>query len=96
MKYHGNEQFHFIFFSQEKRNSSQMTSPRRQQQMTEPTTSTTYMSSSPRITPTDWKLRCETLQFEHRLEIDRLRLHYEHELKDRMIGKEKTKYNQNN
>lgn len=73
-----------------------MTSPRRQQQVTEPATLTTYMSSSPRITPVDWKLRCETLQFEHRLELDRIRVHYEHELKDKLTGKETRKKNNMN
>lgn len=45
------------------------------------------MSMSPRITPVDWKLRYETAQYEHKHEIERLRLHYEHELKDKVIGK---------
>jgi hypothetical protein len=50
-------------------------------------TATTYMSISSRITPIDWKLRCETLQFEHQLELERIRLHYEHELKEKVTGK---------
>jgi len=63
-----------------------MTSPRRQQ-VSELKTATTYMSTSPRITPIDWKLRCEKLQFEHQLELERIRLHYEHELRDKVTGK---------
>jgi hypothetical protein len=42
--------------------------------------------SSPRILQTDWKLRCETLQFEHKVELERLRLHYEHELHEKVVG----------
>ncbi|CAF1333630.1 unnamed protein product [Rotaria magnacalcarata] len=61
-----------------------MTSPRRQQQVPELETATLHMSISPRTTPVDWKLRYETLQFEHQLEIERVRLHYEHELKDKI------------
>jgi hypothetical protein len=64
-----------------------MTTPRRQQQVTELETATTHMSMSPRTTPIDWKLRCETLQFEHQLELERIRLHYEHELRDKVTGK---------
>jgi hypothetical protein len=68
-------------------NSSEMTSPRRQQQIPELETATTYMSVSPRTTPIDWKHRCELLQFEHQLELERIHLHYEHELKDKVTGK---------
>ncbi len=64
-----------------------MISLHRQQQVSERETATTYMSISPRITPIDWKLRCETLQYEHQLELERIRLHYEHELKEKVIGK---------
>ncbi len=64
-----------------------MTTPRRQQQVTELETATTRMSMSPGTTPIDWKLRCETLQFEHQLELERIRLHYEHELRDKVTGK---------
>jgi hypothetical protein len=64
-----------------------MTSPRRQQQVSQLETATTHMSMSPRITPIDWKLRYETSQFEHKLELERIRLHYEHELKDKVTGK---------
>ncbi|CAF4637647.1 unnamed protein product [Rotaria sp. Silwood1] len=60
-----------------------MTSPRRQQ-IPELETATARMSISPRTTPIDWKLRCETLQFEHELELDRMRLHYDHELKEKI------------
>ena len=69
------------------KNSSQPTSPRRrQQELPELETTTTYMSASPRITAVDWKLRCETVQFEHQLELERIRLHYEHELKEKVTG----------
>ena len=64
-----------------------MTSPRRQQQGSELETTPRRMAMSPRTTPTDWKLRYETLQFEHQLELERIRLHYEHELKDKVMGK---------
>jgi hypothetical protein len=65
-----------------------MISPRRQQhQGTELETATTRMSTSPRITPIDWKLRYDTLQFEHKIELERLKLQYEHELKDKVTGK---------
>jgi hypothetical protein len=63
-----------------------MTSPRRQQ-VSELETATTYMSVSPRIIPIDWKLRCEKLQFEHKLELERIHLHYEHELREKVTGK---------
>jgi hypothetical protein len=64
-----------------------MTAPRRQQkQVPELEIATPYMSS-PRITPTDWKLRYETVKFEHQLEIERIRIHYEHELKEKVTGK---------
>jgi hypothetical protein len=65
-----------------------MTLPRRQQQQVpELETAATFMSKSPRTTPIDWKLRYETQQFEHQIELERVRLHYEHELKDKVIGK---------
>lgn len=35
----------------------------------------------------DWKQRCEQLQFEHQLELERIRLHYDHELKEKVTGK---------
>jgi hypothetical protein len=75
----------------EKNTSSPMTSPRRQQRQPTPEleTATSYMSGSPRITPIDWKHRCETIQFEHQLELERIRLHYEHELKEKVAGREK-------
>ena len=68
-------------------NSSQMTSPRRQKQVSELETAATNMSSSPRIAPTDWKLRFDNLKYEQQLELERLRSHYEHELKEKLIGK---------
>mgnify|MGYP006996225423 FL=1 len=63
-----------------------MTSPRRQQQAPELETAAMFMSMSPRTTPIDWKGRCETLQFEHQLELELCRLHYEHELRDKVTG----------
>jgi hypothetical protein len=42
------------------------------------------MTKSPEI---DWKQRCEQLQFEHQLELERIRLHYDHELKEKVTGK---------
>ena len=63
-----------------------MTSPRRQQ-VPELETATTYMPVSSQTTPIDWRLRCDTLQFEHQLELERIRLHYEHELKEKIAGK---------
>ena len=47
------------------------------------------MTKSPEtITTTiDWKQRCEQLQVEHQLDLERIRLHYDHELKDKVMGK---------
>ncbi len=42
------------------------------------------MTKSPEV---DWKKRCEQLQFEHQLELERVRLHYDHELKEKVTGK---------
>ncbi len=42
------------------------------------------MTQSPEV---DWKQRCEQLQFEHQLELERIRLHYDHELKEKVTGK---------
>ena len=72
--------FHFSIERNE--NFSQITSPRRRQQRLE----TAKMSMSPRITPIDWKLRYETVQYDHKVEMDQLRLHYERELKDKVTG----------
>lgn len=41
------------------------------------------MTKSPQV---DWKQRCEQLQFEHQLELERIRLHYDQELKDKVAG----------
>ncbi len=49
-----------------------------------PQSETTTMNQSPTI---DWKQRCEQLQFEHQLELERIRLHYDHELKEKAAGK---------
>ncbi|CAF3994942.1 unnamed protein product, partial [Rotaria sp. Silwood2] len=56
-----------------------MTSPHQQSQV--PEVATTNMTESPE---TDWKLRYEQLQFEHQLELERIRLHYDHELKEKL------------
>ena len=74
----------------EKNTSSPMTSPRRQHRQPTPEleAATSSMSASPRSPSTDWKLRCETLQFEHQLELERIRLHYEHELKEKVAGRD--------
>ncbi|CAF5213623.1 unnamed protein product, partial [Rotaria magnacalcarata] len=42
---------------------------------------TATMTVSPEI---DWRKRYEQLQFEHQLEIERIRLHYDHELKEKL------------
>ncbi|CAF0769736.1 unnamed protein product [Rotaria sordida] len=56
-----------------------MTSPNQQSQI--PEIETTNMTVSPE---TDWKKRFEQLQFEHQLELERIRLHYDHELKEKL------------
>lgn len=38
---------------------------------------------------TDWKKRCEELQYQHELDLERIRLHYDHELKEKVTGKMK-------
>jgi hypothetical protein len=55
-----------------------------QQQQQVPELETANMTNTPEI---DWKQRCEQLQFEHQLEIERIRLHYDHELKEKAAGK---------
>ncbi len=60
-----------------------MTSSPLQQQV--PKLETITMIKSPEI---DWKQRCEQLQFEHQLELERIRLHYDHELKEKVNGKD--------
>ena len=37
---------------------------------------------------TDWKRRCEELQFEHQLDLERIRVHYDHELKEKVTGED--------
>ncbi len=49
-----------------------------------PELETTIMIKSPEV---DWKQRCEELQFAHQLELERIRLHYDHELKEKVTGK---------
>lgn len=39
----------------------------------------------------DWKQRCEQLQIEHQLELERIRLHYDQELKDKVTGNNRRK-----
>ena len=41
------------------------------------------MTKSPQV---DWKQRCEQLQFDHQLELERVRSHYDQELKDKVAG----------
>ena len=75
----------------EKNSSKQIASPHRQQNSRTPEfdRTTTSMFASPRITPTDWKLRYDNLQYEHQLELERLRLHYEHQLREKVTGTNK-------
>lgn len=39
----------------------------------------------------DWKQRCEELQYQHQLDLERIRLHYDHELKEKVNGKNNNK-----
>ena len=55
-----------------------------QQQQQVPIQETIKMNESSEI---DWKQRCEQLQFEHKLELERIRMHYDHELKEKVAGK---------
>ncbi|CAF1036925.1 unnamed protein product [Rotaria sp. Silwood1] len=57
-----------------------MTSPHQQSQV--PEIETINMAA---LTETDWQQRYEQLQFEHQLELERIRLHYDHELKEKLI-----------
>ena len=61
-----------------------MSEERRQQQQV-PKLEQTIMTKSPEVV--DWKQRCEQLQFEHQLELERIRLHYDHELKEKVAGR---------
>jgi hypothetical protein len=38
----------------------------------------------------DWKKRYDELQTEHQLALERIRLHYDHELKEKLTGKRDT------
>lgn len=58
-----------------------MTSPDQQSQVTE--LDKTHMSVPHEI---DWKQRYEQLQSERQLEIERIRLHYDQELKEKLTG----------
>ena len=61
--------------------------PRQQQSnMTEFETTITYLPESQRTTPVDWKQRCENLQFQHQMELERIRLHYENQLQQNTTG----------
>ena len=42
-----------------------------------------FSRKSPEI---DWKQRYEQSQNEHQLELERIRLHYEHELREKVTG----------
>lgn len=84
--------FSFRVTVNENSSPSAMTSPRRQRNQLTPEleAATTFMSASPRIiTPVDWKSRYEALEFDHRLQIERVRLHYEHELREKVAGKQR-------
>jgi len=59
--------------------SSQMSSPCQQAQIE----SATKHSS---ISPIDWKLRFEASQYEHQRELERIHLHYERQLKEKITG----------
>jgi hypothetical protein len=52
-----------------------------------PERETTSILVSPETNKIDWKQRCEQLQFEHQLDLERIRLHYDHELKEKVTGK---------
>lgn len=77
---------HFFSFCIRKKFFLQMTSPHRQQQIPELETVAFHMSISPGTTPIDWKSRYETLQFQYELELERMRLHYEHKYQERVTG----------
>jgi hypothetical protein len=53
------------------------------QQQQVPELGISTMTKSPEI---DWKQRYEQLQLEHQLELERIRLHYDHELKEKVTG----------
>ena len=42
----------------------------------------------------DWKQRCEQLQFKHQLDLERIRLCYDHELREKVTGKTNSSRNQ--
>ena len=45
------------------------------------------MMGSSEVTDVDWKQRCEQLQFKHQLDLERIRLCYDHELREKVTGK---------
>ena len=45
------------------------------------------MTVSAELNTLDWKERCEQLEYEHQLDLERVRLHYDRELKEKVIGK---------
>lgn len=49
---------------------------------------TVTMTVSADTSDTDWRKRCEELEFEHQLDLERIRLHYDHELKEKVSGKD--------
>ena len=46
------------------------------------------MTLAAKLSDIDWKQRCDQLEFEHQLDLERIRLHYDHELKEKVAGKE--------
>lgn len=46
------------------------------------------MTLSAELSDIDWKQRCDQLEFDHQLDLERIRLHYDHELKEKVAGKE--------
>ncbi|CAF1404730.1 unnamed protein product [Adineta steineri] len=71
------------YFKEEK-NSCQTIIPCRRQEISPIESTLTHMSITLSTTPTDWKLRYETLQNQHQLELERVRHHYEHQLKEKV------------
>jgi hypothetical protein len=63
--------------------SSQMSSPCQQAQIE---SATKHSSISPGATAIDWKLRFEASQYEHQRELERIHLHYERQLKEKITG----------
>jgi len=66
--------------------SSQMSSPCQQRQEAQIESAIKHLSMSPDATPIDWKLRFEISQYEHQRELERIHLHYERQLKEKITG----------